>query len=458
MPYKVPFHLNENYSFEVLVKDKNENFAGKLTISHQECTLRVMGERVFSDSFSCLEVIECHSFREYFLLTDISFKSRRSTSLKLNDSGEQGGFYEIEFKVGFVVKAVYRINEYTLFNGFNFDSNIIKKWTGITNKQSNLLLQHSNLNMDTRNSDLNLFNISIENIGEIYLSYYLNIHSSLESISSGVKLTPKLGLFFDKPKGVQEVYKEIKKMYALIAYFWGRDFPIKHVFLSIPNVRGDSISVFYNTQGIYDLMDYPLIPLGFDTRDKYEDYQGVPLDFFCDYYNLSNGQIEFFTKYLRYKRLKSNEEKFLGYFRILEKLVHDTGTYVNSELLINLLKDSKDYFIEKLESNNKDIKKLIGRIIYANRSKYNTTTCISRFLELIPEELRSIMKYGENDIQKICDLRNDMTHANEYEVSEQELYSYTNFVHQLLVFALFNKLLKVPLNILIPVKTRFTKI
>lgn len=65
------------------------------------------------------------------------------------------------------------------------------------------------------------------------------------------------------------------------------------------------------------------------------------------------------------------------------------------------------------------------------------------------------MSFKRSDIQGICKLRNDMTHANDYIVSEEDLYQYTKFIHQLLIFALVNKLLGISLDILIPLSDRF---
>lgn len=452
MKEKDPLHFNETYSFEVIVKDNNENFAGKLNISPNGCTLRVMGERAFSENFSSSEIIECKSFRNWFLLTELSMSTWRIASLRMDNKEDRGGFYEIEFKVGFLIKASTRINSETLFNGFNYDADMVGKWAGITNKLTDLLNEHR----DLEKNDPTLFTKPLENLGEVYLSYNLSLHSSLESMSSGVKLTPVLGIFLNENRAIQDIYKEIKKLYVLLTYFWGEDFSINHLLLS--KFNGDHISAFYPSNIIKDFIKYPLIPLGFDMRDNFEEFTGVPLESFTSYYNLPESKVEHFTKYLRYKRMKSNEEKFLGYFRILEKLVHVRGTYVEEELLKGLLERSKKFLIKNLGSNAKDIKSLSRGIVRSNGGKYITSTCISKFFQVIPEDIRLTMKFDKSDIERICKLRNDMTHANEYEVSDEDLHSYTKFIHQLLVFALFDKSLGLSLDLLVPLSSRLSRI
>ncbi|MEQ1173682.1 HEPN domain-containing protein [Acinetobacter lwoffii] len=452
MKEKDPLHFNETYSFEVLVKDNKENFAGKLIVSPNGCTLRVMGERAFSENFSTSEVIECETLRNWFLLTDLSINTWRIASLRMDNKEDPGGFYEIEFKVGFLIKSSSRINSDTLFKGFNFDADMIGKWTGITNKQNDLLYRHRDLGKN----DLTLFTKPLDNLGDAYLSYNLNLHTNLEGMSSGVKLTPNVGIFLNEHRKIQDIYKEIKKLYVLLTYFWGGDFSINHLLLS--KLNGDHISAFYSMNVVKDLNKYPLIPLGFDTRDNYGGFKGVPLEFFINYYNLPDSKVEHFSKHLRYKRMKSNEERFLGYFRILEKLVHVRGTYVEDGLLKDLLKRSKGILIKKLGSDKKNIERLSKRIISANGGKYNTATCISKFFNDIPEEIRSFMGVSQSDIEPICKLRNDMTHANEYEVLDENLHRYTRFIHQLLIFALFNKSLGLSLDLLIPLSGRFSRI
>jgi len=457
MDYQKPLSFDESLQFDVVVNVEGENFAGTLKISPKETTLRVMGERPFSPEFENSEIIECTSFRNSFLLTDISLKYFRNTNLSLNITGHSGGFSEVEFNIGFIIKSTAGINKNTLFNGFHIDADMIKKWTDVTNKQAYLLSAGNNA-LDLPIGDLNLFEAPLNTDGSIRISYQLSLHSSLESISSGMKITPYLDRFFEENKNIVEVYNEIKKLYSLINYFWGCDFHFNHIKISLPNALGVKTSAFFSTKEIKSVLNYPLIPLGIDLRAQIEHYQGLPLDAFIAFYSLPGNGSDFFTKYMRYKRLNSDEDKFLGYFRILEKLVHAEGFYVNQEILENLLVRSEKYLINKFGCRKKDIKGFSGRIISANGSKYNTETCIGRFIDTIPEELKSILEFTKDDLRIICRLRNNITHANDYFIEDEELHSFTKFIHQLLIFAIYSKLLNLPLELLLPIRTTFKNI
>ncbi|MBJ8426029.1 HEPN domain-containing protein [Acinetobacter bereziniae] len=454
MDHLKPLSFDESLNFDVLVNDEGQNFAGTLKISPNETTLRVMGERPFSPEFSNSEIIECTSFRNSFLLTDIISTSFRNTNLRLSNPNHSGGFYEIEFLIGFVIKSTASINKHSLFNGFHIFADMIKKWTDITNKQTNLLSLGDN-SFGLPSDNLILFETRLNTSGSIKISYEISSHTSLETISSGIKITPYIDRLFVENKNIIDIYNEIKKLYSLITYFWGCDFLFNHINISLANVLGAKTSAFFTTKEIENVLNYPLIPLGLDMRTQIIDYQGLPLSAFTAFYNLPENYSDFFTKYMRYKRLKSDEDKFLGYFRILEKLVHDEGFYVNPELLENLLNRSEKYLINKFGSRKKDIKGLNSRIIKVNGSKYNTETCITRFFNTIPDGLKDIFEFTKDDLKKICKLRNDITHANEYFVSDIDLNLYTKFIHQILIFAIYNKLLDLPLESLVPISYSF---
>lgn len=456
--YKDPLNLNENYSFDVLVRDNGTNFAGKLKLSPEDCTLRIMGERQFTSNYYAIETFECFTLRNHFLLSGVKFKSLRSTSLRLNDPINTGGFFELEFNIGFVIKASTstRLIKETVFNGFSIEAEMIKKWTGITHKQADLLLQNSGRSLSSNaDHDLNLFEIQLENIGVLYLAYNMNLHTNIDSMSSGVKLTPQLGMYFVDNKDIATLLKEIRKIYALLSFFWGEDFMINHLKVTLPHIRGSFISAYYANNYKDNKNSSPAFPLGFDVRSQFNSYEGLPLELFQEYYKLEDRKVEYFTKYLRYKRMKSNEEKFLGYFRILERLVHTTGTYVDEENLKKLLGRSRKYLIKKLSSRSDDIRSLCNKVIKGNQGKYVTHDCVSRFFDELPEEIKHSMSFNRSDIQRICTLRNDMTHANDYEVNEDDLYHYIQFIQQLLIFALVKKLLGISLDVLIPLTDRF---
>lgn len=68
-----------------------------------------------------------------------------------------------------------------------------------------------------------------------------------------------------------------------------------------------------------------------------------------------------------------------------------------------------------------------------NQAKYNTASCIGKFLRSLPAPFQEDLHFKGDDIKKICDLRNDLVHANIFTANETEIYFYTLFVNALLV-------------------------
>ena len=86
-------NLGKTYTYAVSVRDMDKLFAGKLILSPDRCTLRVMGERRPSCDFSQSTKIECSAFDMNFLLFELSNHYQSSQCLQ-SAVDEQVGFFE----------------------------------------------------------------------------------------------------------------------------------------------------------------------------------------------------------------------------------------------------------------------------------------------------------------------------------------------------------------------------
>lgn len=68
-----------------------------------------------------------------------------------------------------------------------------------------------------------------------------------------------------------------------------------------------------------------------------------------------------------------------------------------------------------------------------NNSKLNTAACITKFLKTLPVDLRKRWIYDASHIQEICNLRNDLTHANAVEPDPHDIEKKAKFIEVLLV-------------------------
>lgn len=427
-------NLAENHEFNVIVYDESQTFAGNLTLSPQKCVLRVMGEREPSKDFFHSRTLQCRTHNFFFGLHELKSTLASSQVLKIKD-GKTTIFFEHEFIIGFIVYSKSHSDFNIKVQNFMVDTAILKNWIGYTTTQIKILEGMKNNSKMIHSTE---FKTIINNYGELSLSY--NLTSSWDSFSSINKSQPNLKFHFNSPADICTVYNEIKKLYVILAFLIGYDFDINQIKLTPLNSYNSShIFLFFSKNYNTKQLDYTLFPLGHNLRFEHE-FPPLPLTLFDNYYNLTEEEFTIFLRYHGYNRLKSNEEKFLGFFRLLEKLTYEQKSYVSDESLDSIINKSKKYLLNRLDGKSKDINTLLKRITRLNKSKYNTQTCIEIFYNSLPTEFTKKLPSPKEHLAKICKLRNDMTHANHFFITEQELSEYTLSIQILLYLALLEKI------------------
>ena len=225
-----------------------------------------------------------------------------------------------------------------------------------------------------------------------------------------------------------------------MAFFIGNDFSVELVEIGFES--GKQGALYYPSEKISPTHEPndALFPLGKNLRFYFESLPSLPLSTFNSYMSLPESQISYFKKYLRYRRMENPEERFLGFFRILELLCLKKKKFLDDEkLLENLITRVKPYLIKKF-GNPKNVTSFLKGIPRLNSSKYNTEKCIQDFYSKIPSRIVEKWKLKKSDIGAICKLRNDITHANDYYASEFEIEEKSKFIEILLVLALFEKI------------------
>ena len=74
------------------------------------------------------------------------------------------------------------------------------------------------------------------------------------------------------------------------------------------------------------------------------------------------------------------------------------------------------------------------RIIKLNTQKMNVSQKFKKIYKTFPTEYTTKWNVEEQDIEKIVKLRNDIVHANVFEVSNQQLEQYSAFLEILIFF------------------------
>lgn len=430
-------NINKEYSYDVSIKNGNAIFAGKLSLSPLKCTLNIMGERKPDIDFNQLAHMICSNHKQSFLLYELTFI--KSHSRFLRNELDDIVFFEFEFDIGFIISTAGYFNSIQNVIGLTIDSPMINKWIGHTKLQQDLIMLYESKSLDFFNMDNIEFNKNIRNYGNIIVSYSCQTHSDPHyTYSSGAKFPPKLHIQFEGFKITEDLHTELKKIYNLMAFLIGGDFKINTI--QALGSSTDSCIYIPSKNKVYK-RDYPVFPLGHNLRFNSLCLPELPLECFSNYYHLSDADQALFSRYMQYKRMTSNEEKFLGYFRLLEKLTYVKKSYVSETLLLEILNKSRNYLIKKLNTNNKNVARLISRIKHLNNTKYNTEKCISDFYISLPQNIKDYVKNDDClNLSDICKLRNDITHANDYIIDEYKLYRYISFIEILLYQALLQKI------------------
>ncbi|MHA3063964.1 HEPN domain-containing protein [Acinetobacter sp. ANC 4641] len=444
--------LNKEYTFNVKVRDGNQLLAGELFLSPKECTLLIMSERGLTNISYDSEYIECFDFQHNFILFELSINNLES--IALNNTNH----LKCNFKIGFIVCSRGKNLKPTenIINSFTIDSPALNKWLIYTKLQHKLLNPFSIHEVDPYQPIIE-FNQSLKNYGDLYLSYKIKIYSDPDTFQAGIKIPPRLRISFENLISTNTISKEIDKIYNLMTLFFDSDFDINTIEIS-ELYSGASMICVYSSKFHKNInIKSPLLPLALNLNHAFANLKEIPLESFNNYYQLSNADQLLFVRYLRYKRMKSDEEKFLGYFRLLEKLTYKKKPYVDENLLNEILKRSRSYLAKKLGKKNSEIKDLASRVMKVNESKYNTTKCLEDFYSSIPAEIQQFLSFQKSDISTICTLRNDITHANEYRLDDALLHNYTKFINALLFLALTQKI-GIPFDVCIPVARNLERV
>lgn len=433
-------HLNENYSFFVTVQNNGTHFAGELFLTPNACTLIIRGdiyqERKPELSFGGIDDLVCRSFEGTFIMYGLKQTEARSRVLQHFPSAI--GHFEYKYSVSHVVFVPGSFTSKVMVCAVELESPSIARWVGYTVAQDKIVQSHIEGTLFSFSSVApDEFVQPLGDLGTLHVVYKPTTHYSSESFSMGLRFPPALLLTFNALKGGVEVVDTLRKIETLFSFLTGHPLDIKKIRL-ISEEGGRYGLSLYTPRTTYAESDrnYHFFPLGRNLRLASQlGLPEFPLDSFTEYFCLAPKDQRYFEKYLKYRKLQNPEERFLGYFRLLEKLCFQKDFFLDESKLINLIDRAKPYLVRYFE-DEKNVKRLLKGLPRLNSSKLNTAGCILRFLETLPTKLRDSWIFGPSDIDAICKVRNDLTHANEFEPEEFEMERKAKFIEVLLVISL----------------------
>ena len=433
--------LGKSYTFNVIAEDGVNHFAAELNLSPEAIILKIMGERHEGRDFSCgwgeIDQLTCRDLNSTFLLQKLRLVS--SSSRMIPHRNRSIGFFENVYEVDHVIFSPNNVYQDGIVLSLSIHSEAIKKWVGNTEKQEEIIRSYHNKEPIFDSPEkLTEFGQEMPNYGGVYLS----MHSSSPGFSSGICFPPSISLVFENPISINASYCKYLEIYSLLALFNGNDFAVDLIEVKFGSSSfSQAGTIYFPTTNNIPRHDqgYPLFPLGKNIRFDSLGLPELPLESFNYYFSLPDKKRGYFKKLLTYQRMDNPEERFLGFFRILESLCFKKKFFLDEDVLEDLSKRIKPYLVKRF-NDKKSVASFLKGIPRYNGSKYNTEKCIQDFYVKVPVEISKNWTVQKSDIGSICSLRNDITHANDYYVSVHEVEEKSKFVEVLLILALFESI------------------
>ena len=434
-------NLEESYDFPVVIASGADRFAGELSLTPRKLSLRVMGERTDERRYQLpmsSDLLACEASNGYFILVGVEFRSGGWRMIEHYPKPRSffEDHFEVEHALYLTTNAGGRPDEIRFF-GLELQANAIAEWVGNTKKQEQILAEYERggpLFGDP--SLLYEFVAVLGSEDRLGVVYNLSTFYSSPEFKAGVTFPPSLNAFFASSKTPAQALSFFYELYALFAFLIGDELDLKKILLSYTGVAGlqRKASVYCPRERTPGRRrdPYVLFPLSRNLRFDTQRLLPVPLELFNAYFALDAPARKRFDKYVRYRRLQNVEERFLGYFRLLEALCHSRETYFDEGALVSLARRAKPYLTKKF-GDAKAVRSFIRHLPWFNTLRHTTEKRIGDFFETIPTTESERWKFERGDLAAVCKLRNDITHANHYAVKAARVEEMAYLIEVLLV-------------------------
>ena len=418
--------LNEKFFLDVKVQyDINYWVAGKLNINQKKIVLLMYGELNTKSSYKSNRTFKkliCTNYlNSNFILLDVKlFKSQNS---RLNEN--IGSFYD-EYEVSEILFNSKNNVKIDNFIQLSFSSKDLQKWIQTTNLQRKILDNY--LLKEHNNIDLKEVVIDIE---DMYLIIHYPTTRYLDSSNNraGIKFKPTINLSFQQEVSFEYIRKKYFELLNLLYLVFGYDLNIDEI-----NLLNDesSFSYFYKQKLDRTYDKNVFIPLGHNLKFN-NNIMETPLSIFQNYFKLDDYKKSFFKVFRKYKMFHYTEDKFLGYFRILENLMFDKKEKFTESYMKIYLENINLSDEEKLEEKSK-LEKNLDKSIIDRKEKIKFIVFHNKFINVVSDNYK--LKVNFTDVEEIVKLRNDISHFNDYKITQNNLEKYIDYLEILVNYVL----------------------
>lgn len=449
--------LYSDYEFHVIIKQGDFSFSGLLILTPEKITIKFGGDtredRFYNFEGSKLETLECSNISYNFILSGLHNIAFHAHFLPENPVSIR--HFDLVYEVDSVIACPVALDACDI-SKVEIYSSTFNEWLGLTTTQDNILSTYqrqSDKGAESDNGDapesisISDFFCTIDGFGNVYQRYNVREFTSMHEYGAGMSFPPSLHIKSNECMKHSEIIDLYFKVYNFFSFMHGDELLVECIELR------SSKDFSWHTGYLYypSLKDrlkfsksYSFFPLGRNLKFNTQGLPELPEKAFECYFSLESKLQGVWGKYIKYRRMKNIEERFLGYFRLLETLTFKSNTYLDPAKLEKLCKKFEPFFIRYF-GNKKSVKSFFERLPAFNRSKYNTEKCIVDFYKTMPAELKKNLQLDQASIGSICKLRNDISHANDYYISEEDLWIKCVFVESLLISSML-KGIGIPLS------------
>jgi hypothetical protein len=303
---------------------------------------------------------------------------------------------------------------------------MLQKWIQSTNLQIEILDNY--LLKDHKNIDLIELMIDVEDM-YLFIHYPTTRYLDSSNNRAGIKFKPTMNLSFKQEVSFEYIRKKYFELLNLLYLVFGYDLNIDEI-----NLLNDesSFSYFYKQKLDRTYDKNVFIPLGHNLKFN-NNIMETPLSIFQNYFKLDDYKKSFFKVFRKYKMFHYTEDKFLGYFRILENLMFDKKEKFTESYMKIYLENINLSDEEKLEEKSK-LEKNLDKSIIDRKEKIKFIVFHNKFINVVSDNYK--LKVNFTDVEEIVKLRNDISHFNDYKITQNNLEKYIDYLEILVNYVL----------------------
>lgn len=425
--------LNENYELDVFIQfiENEKPIRASLSINQNLITLKV-----FNSSFNFnldYEILTCKYNHNYKI--DLINLQSIDYSTYYHHSNTTDITYTTD--VTYIVEKVL-LKEYNVDDKYKkliIKSKDINKWVGFTKLQRNLGFEIKERIFNQHNEYFKSIKCEKFNFNIIY--EINTIQNTLDGNITYIFL-PYIELDFEEKLTFHDVDKTYTDLLNLLYLLLGFNLDVAEVIFQSEQEKYNNCYFYYKKDYMQIENKTIFIALANDLFEQ--NREELNLEIFSNYFKLDNYEKSFFRAFRQYKTFHYTEEKLLGYFRILEKIMYSKDIKFTQEYCdiylenINLSDEKKKEEKELLEGVKNKEKRVINCPLKDRKNIIKFILYHNQILHVLPIDFKLIIQFS--DVEKIVLLRNNIAHFNNYSVSQNDLEKYIDYLEFLTKYTL----------------------